>query len=83
MVDVFLSCDKRRFGKTFVVARDFNLLAVLGHFLEVVVVRSEFLKFLLEVALHLLGYLVCALGNDAHGFVDVVDAGQAVYEYIV
>ena len=71
VLEVFLCGDEGGLGELLVVARDFNLLAVFGYFLEVVVERCEFLELLLEVVLHLAGNLVGALGDDAYGFVDV------------
>lgn len=44
--DILLSGDEGGLGKFLVVARDFNLLAVLRNFLQSIVDRSEFLEFL-------------------------------------
>lgn len=71
VVDVLLGGDEGGLGKLLVVAGYFDLLAVLGDFLEVVVERSEFLELFLKVVLHLAGDLVGALGDDANGFIDV------------
>ena len=46
---VLLCGDESRLRQAFVVARDFNLLAVFADFLEVVVVGCEFLEFLFKV----------------------------------
>ena len=70
-VDVLLGSDQSGFGQLFVVARDFDLLAVFGHFFEVVVKRGKLLKLFFEVVAHGAGDLVSAFGNDADGFVDV------------
>lgn len=70
-VEILLGGDEGGLGKLLVVAGYFDLLAVLGDFLEVVVERSEFLELFLKVVLHLAGDLVGALGDDANGFIDV------------
>lgn len=71
VVEILLRGDERGLGKALVVAGDFDLLAVLVDFLEVVVERREFLELLVEFALHLGGDFVGALGYDADGLVDV------------
>ena len=77
VVDVLLSSDKGGFWQTLVVAGDFNLFAVFAYFFEGVVVGSEFLKFLFEIAFHLGGYLIGALRDDAYGFIDVAGLFRA------
>ena len=52
-LDILLGGDERGFGEFLVVARDLDLLAVLGNLFEVVVERGEFLEFLVEVVFHL------------------------------
>lgn len=71
MVDVLLCGDEGRFGKTLVVAGDFDLLTVFAYFLKVVVVGGEFLKFLFELGLHLGGNLIGTLSDDAYCFVHI------------
>lgn len=40
-LDILLGGDENGLGEFFVIAGDFNLLAVLGHLLEVIVERSD------------------------------------------
>lgn len=71
VVDILLCGDERRFGKALVVARNLNLLTVLVHFLKIVVIGSEFLKFLFEIVFHLLTDLIGTFSDDAYSLVDV------------
>lgn len=78
VVHVFLGGNQGGLGQTLVVARNLDLFAVLRHFFHAFCGCSggELGEFLLEVMLHLHGYLVCALGDDAHGLVDVAGVGR-------
>lgn len=76
VLHIFLCGDKHRLRQFFVVARDFDLLAVFVHLFGGVGERRKLLEFLLEVVLHLHGNLIGTFGDDAHRFVDVAGIGR-------
>ena len=55
-----------------VVARDFNLFAVLKNFLQRIVIRSKLLKFLAQLLLDFDRNLISALCNDSYALVDIM-----------
>ena len=56
------------------------VLTVFEHFLERIVVRSEFSQLLVEILLDFYSNLVCTLRNDSYALVDVSSLVTEVHD---
>src|SRR4030095_4388978 len=68
---VFLCRNEGGLGKSLVMFRDFNLLAVFKNLFQVVAGCGELAEFAIQFFLHLGTDLVGPLGYDGNGLIDV------------